>query len=102
MIAAKRAVSEEENRKAGNNAAAPAGAKVLGDEGRGSKGEELKRSMSEGGDGSEGGEAGEKREGVVEEKDEEEEEWEQVGPKNKSTITRQVSTICISIHILPL
>ena len=90
MIAAKRAVSEEEKRKTGDNTApsgSGAGAKasgVAGDKGRDSKGEELKKSGSEGGDGSEGGE--EREEG------EEEEEWEQVGPKNKSTITRQVCT----------
>ena len=94
MIAAKRAVSEEEKKTPGDNAApsgSGAGAKVSGvarDNGHGSKGEELKKSGSEGGDGIEAGEGREERE----EEEEEEEEWEQVGPKNKSTITRQVCT----------
>lgn len=68
----------------GTGAKPPPGAD--GDKGHGSKGEELKKS-SEGGEGSEAG--GEERE--------EEEEWEQVGPKNKSTITRQVVYMYIFI-----
>ena len=38
-----------------------------------------------------------------EEEEEEEEEWEQVGPKNKSTITRQVfrRTFLLSPYLAP-
>ena len=100
MIAAKRAVSEgEKMAKARDNSATTGGSLsgatktpggVAGDKGRGSEGEELKEkekgSSSEGGEGGEGG-GGE---------EEEEEEWEQVGPKNKSTITRQV---CVYVHV---
>lgn len=97
MIAAKRAVSEEEKKKAGDNSST-GGAKAPGadeDKGRGSKGEELKKDSSSGV--GEGGEGSEASDGSVEKEGEgeEEEEWEQVGPKNKSTITRQV---CLCVH----
>ena len=94
MIAAKRAVSEGE--KASDTDGGVSGAKpgADGGKGRGGKEEELKGSSgSVGGDGGEGSEAG-----GGEEK--EEEEWEQVGPKNKSTITRQVRTLtCIIMYV---
>ena len=100
MIAAKRAVSEGEKAAKAKDSSATTGGNssgtktpggVAGDKGRGSEGEEFKEkekgSSSEGGEGGEGG-GGE---------EEEEEEWEQVGPKNKSTITRQVC-VCICTY----
>ena len=107
MIAAKRAVSEAEKAAKVKDSPATTGGSlagatkipggVAGDKGRGSEGEELKEkekkgSSSEGGDGGEDG-------GGEEEEEEEEEEWEQVGPKNKSTITRQVC-VCTCTCIL--
>ena len=101
MIAAKRAVSEAEKMaKARDTSATTSGSLagatktpggVAGDKGRGSEGAELKEKEKKGSS-SEGGEGG----GGEEEEEEEEEEWEQVGPKNKSTITRQVC-VCVCV-----
>ena len=101
MIAAKRAISEGEKvAKARDNSATTGGSLagatktpggVAGDKGRGSEGEEFKKEKGSSSEGGEGG-GGEEREG-------EEEEWEQVGPKNKSTITRQVC-VCTCVCIL--